>query len=111
MHEIILPNKLEQQLADASTRIRFILKPGEKALGYFVPAALYDVFREEAHDGKLCQLERDQLSDYGGLTEATLFLNESHQELGIFVPETEVDIRNGQKALESIPPSTLLETI
>ena len=66
---------------------------GGVALGYFVPVALYDVFREEALDGKLCKLERDQLSDYGGLTEATLFLNEGRQELGIFVPETEVDVR------------------
>ena len=112
MQELIMQNKLlRQELASANTRVRFILKPGEKVLGYFVPPALYDVFREDVIDEKLCPVDRDQLSEYGGLTEATLFLNESRQELGVFVPETEVDVRNGQRAMDGIASSSLLETI
>lgn len=102
MQEFIVSNtQLSQDLAAATTRVRFVLQPGKETLGYFVPVALYDVDREAVSHEALKQLGCDQLNAYGGLTEATTFLDEAHRELGTFVPETEIDVMNGRRAVDS----------
>jgi hypothetical protein len=85
-----LIGKMADEWQHASQRLR--LRPVATALplGFFVPVRFYDDTREDVAEQDVL-LSDAQITQLGGLKEATLFVNEAEEELGVFVPETIAD--------------------